>query len=286
MLRKRKFAVSSTKPLTECKKNGDMCGQHHGVNPPVNYGECCEGFECIHPTGVVGAAGKCEFADSTTMKPNTDHTTMKDPSTTPGTTPATTEVLSTRTSQPVDPNCDQTLGNAGMLAVGTTLGISEMTNCDSSASYAIKQFNMTLPRICETTIDTLLNKLPGEDAAKDQIRTLIKSFGKDPATTKINEVCKCSCAQNSNGRAMCTPNGSSTFLNRCTKEKCCSGCCGQEPSGNQIRGFCTVCSQANCTPNGKSTFLNRCTKEKCCSGCCAQAKRKSNEGILHSLLRT
>ena len=50
-------------PLKECKKNGDMCGQHHGVgNPSVNYGECCEGFKCIHPTGVLGAAGKCEIA--------------------------------------------------------------------------------------------------------------------------------------------------------------------------------------------------------------------------------
>ena len=40
-----------------------MCGQHHGNgNPPVNYGECCEGFKCIHPTGVLGAAGKCEIA--------------------------------------------------------------------------------------------------------------------------------------------------------------------------------------------------------------------------------
>ena len=40
-----------------------MCGQHHGVgNPPVNYGECCEGFKCIHPTGVLGPAGKCEIA--------------------------------------------------------------------------------------------------------------------------------------------------------------------------------------------------------------------------------
>ena len=129
------------------------------------------------------------------MKPNTDHTTMKDPSTTPGTTPATTEVLSTRTSQPVDPNCDQNLGNAGMMIVGSTLGISEMTDCDTSASYATKQFDMTLPEICETTIDTLLNKLPGTDAAKDQVRTLLESYGKDPATTKINEVCKCSCAK-------------------------------------------------------------------------------------------
>lgn len=125
------------------------------------------------------------------MKPNTHHTRMTDPSTTPGSTPATTEA----TSQPVDPNCDQTLGNTGMMIVGNTLGITEMTDCDSSASYATKQFGMTLPEICETTIDTLLNKLPGEDAAKDQVRTLLENYGKDPATTKINEVCKCSCAK-------------------------------------------------------------------------------------------
>ena len=44
----------------ECKKNGDKCGQHQGVgNPTVNYGECCEGFKCHFPSGVVGAAGKC-----------------------------------------------------------------------------------------------------------------------------------------------------------------------------------------------------------------------------------
>ena len=48
--------------MKECKKNGDMCGQHHGVNPPVNYGECCDGFKCIHPSGVLGATGKCEIA--------------------------------------------------------------------------------------------------------------------------------------------------------------------------------------------------------------------------------
>ena len=125
------------------------------------------------------------------MKPNTDHTMMTDSSTTPRTTPATTEA----TSQPVDPNCDQTLGNTGMMIVGNTLGITEMTDCDSSASYATKQFDMTLSQICETTIDTLLNKLPGTDAAKDQVRTLLESYGKDPATTKINEVCKCSCAK-------------------------------------------------------------------------------------------
>ena len=125
------------------------------------------------------------------MKPNTDHTMMTDSSTTPRTTPATTEA----TSQPVDPNCDQTLGNTGMMIVGNTLGITEMADCDSSATYATKQFDMTLPQICETTIDTLLNKLPGEDAAKDQVRTLLESYGKDPATTEINAVCKCSCAK-------------------------------------------------------------------------------------------
>ena len=89
--------------------------------------------------------------------------------------------------------CDQEKGNSALQIVGTVLKIEEMKDCESSASYVIKQHGMTKPEICDSLVDNLLGKLPGDDSAKQFIRGQYDDFGVDKETTKVSDLCKCTC---------------------------------------------------------------------------------------------
>ena len=89
--------------------------------------------------------------------------------------------------------CDQEKGNSALQAVGMTLQIGEMKDCESSVSYVTKQHGMTKPEVCDSLIDNLLEKLPGDDSAKQFIRGQYDDFGVDKETTKVSDLCKCTC---------------------------------------------------------------------------------------------
>ena len=89
--------------------------------------------------------------------------------------------------------CDQEKGNTALQIVGTVLKIEEMKDCESSASYVTKQHGMTKPEICNSLIDNLLEKLPGDDSAKQFIRGQYDDVGVDKETTKVSDLCKCTC---------------------------------------------------------------------------------------------
>ena len=89
--------------------------------------------------------------------------------------------------------CDQEKGNSALKIVGTVLKIEEMKDCESSASYVTKQHGMTKPEICNSLIDNLLEKLPGDDSAKQFIRGQYDDVGVDKETTKVSDLCKCTC---------------------------------------------------------------------------------------------
>ena len=90
--------------------------------------------------------------------------------------------------------CDQKQGNFALQAVGMTLQIEEMKDCESSVSYVKKQHGITEPEVCESLIDNLLEKLPGDDSAKQFIRfRQYDNFGVDKETTKFSDLCKCTC---------------------------------------------------------------------------------------------
>ena len=89
--------------------------------------------------------------------------------------------------------CDQEKGNSALQAVGMTLQIEEMKDCESSVSYVEKQHGITKPEVCESLIDNLLEKLPGDDSAKQFIRGQYDDFGVDKETTKFSDLCKCTC---------------------------------------------------------------------------------------------
>ena len=89
--------------------------------------------------------------------------------------------------------CDQEKGNSALQAVGMTLQIEKMKDCESSVSYVTKQHGMAKPEVCDSLIDNLLEKLPGDESSKKFIRGLYDDYGVDQETTKVRDLCKCTC---------------------------------------------------------------------------------------------
>ena len=92
-----------------------------------------------------------------------------------------------------EPECEQTKGNNMLSVVGGLLKITEMKDCDSSAAYYTKTFGVTIPEVCDTLIDKLLETLPGDEITKQMIRSQFPTFGVDPMSP-VKSLCKCSCA--------------------------------------------------------------------------------------------
>ena len=89
--------------------------------------------------------------------------------------------------------CDQEKGDSTLQDVGMTLQIQEMKDCESSVSYVTKQHGMAKPEVCDSLIDNLLEKLPGDVLVKMFVRGLYDDFGVDEKTTKVSDLCKCTC---------------------------------------------------------------------------------------------
>ena len=104
-------------------------------------------------------------------------------------------MLVTASESGATPNlmCDQEKGDSALQGVGMTLQIDEMNDCESSVIYVTKQHVMTKPEVCDSLIDNLLGKLPGDDSAKQFIRRQYDDFGVDKETTKVSDLCKCTC---------------------------------------------------------------------------------------------
>ena len=91
--------------------------------------------------------------------------------------------------------CDQDNGNSALQGVGMVLKIDDMDDCESSALYVTKQYEMTKPEVCDSLIDNILEKLTGDIAAKTLIRGMYNLYGIDQETTKVNDLCKCTCSK-------------------------------------------------------------------------------------------
>ena len=91
--------------------------------------------------------------------------------------------------------CDQDNGNSALQGVGMVLKINDMDDCESSALYVTKQHEMTKPEVCDSLIDNILEKLTGDIAAKTLIRGMYNLYGIDQETTKVNDLCKCTCSK-------------------------------------------------------------------------------------------
>ena len=100
----------------------------------------------------------------------------------------------TTTTEATPTSCDQALGSTLMGTVGGMLGIQDMRDCQTSTSYT-NELSMTLREVCDTSIGTLLNRLPGGNEVKGEILALMPTFQIDPATTKFKALCQCSCAE-------------------------------------------------------------------------------------------
>ena len=79
--------------------------------------------------------------------------------------------------------CEQEKGDSTLQGVGMTLQIDEMNDCESSVIYVTKQHVMAKPEVCDSLIDNLLEKLPGNVLAKMFVRGMYDDFGVDRETT-------------------------------------------------------------------------------------------------------
>ena len=105
-------------------------------------------------------------------------------------------ILESSTTNPI---CDQTKGDSALGMVGTIiLQISEMTDCESSVLYVTKELSMTQSEICNSVIDKLLEKLLNDAIKLTLIRSLYSNYGIDRETTKVNDLCSCTCATGNN----------------------------------------------------------------------------------------
>ena len=86
-------------------------------------------------------------------------------------------VTATEPGQTPNLMCDEENGNSALQGVGMTLQIDEMNDCESSALYITKQHGMTKPEVCDSLIDNLLEKLPGDVLVKMFVRGLYDDFG-------------------------------------------------------------------------------------------------------------
>ena len=97
------------------------------------------------------------------------------------------------------PGCDQTKGDSALGMVGTIiLQIFEMTNCESSVLYVTKEFGMTQSEVCNFVIDKLLQKLTKDEIKLTFIRTQYSEYGIDRETTKVKDLCSCTCPTGNN----------------------------------------------------------------------------------------
>ena len=85
------------------------------------------------------------------------------------------------------------MGNIAIKTAGKRLGISEITSCDSFAMYVTTKFSMTKFEACDSTIDKLLESIPGDNEDKNYLINMMKKWNIDPNTIKINEHCLCAC---------------------------------------------------------------------------------------------
>ena len=86
----------------------------------------------------------------------------------------------------------QQLANKALKMVGNILGISEMKDCESAAKYMDEKLKMILSLVCPSSVNEMLEILPGDEEKKDKIKNMAKEQSW-VFSQQMSEMCPCTC---------------------------------------------------------------------------------------------
>merc|ERR1712198_819822 len=102
--------------------------------------------------------------------------------------------VSNRISECLKPDLlpQQQLANKALEMVGNILGISEIKDCDSAANYVNEKLKMILSKVCPSSVNEMLEILPGDEEKKDKIKNMAKEQSW-VFSQQMSEMCPCTC---------------------------------------------------------------------------------------------